>query len=72
MRAQVSLSPASCVEREEGAAAAAATATGGVRVEDGVGVAAALTRGLTTAGEPGPRSIRLSSSEASFSTYTST
>lgn len=58
------LSPASCVA-SDGAVAAA------VRLEGGVGVAAALARGVTTAGEPGPRSIRLSSTEASFNTCTS-
>lgn len=61
---RVLLSPASCVE-SVGAVAAA------VRLEGGVGVAAALARGVTTAGEPGPRSIKLSSTEASFNTCTS-
>lgn len=61
----VLLNPASCVE-SDGVEAAAA-----VRLEGGVGVAAVLARGVTTAGEPGPRSIRLSSTEASFNTCTS-
>lgn len=64
VRARVLLSPASCVE-SDGAEAAA------FRLDGGVGVAAVLARGVTTAGEPGPRSIRLSSTEASFNTCTS-